>query len=107
MLLITPPDGETRRGLYKALRLPVECSVQMAAVTLGNGSQVISSDTVPFTLWCAARYLHDYQEALWTTVAGYGDRDTTCAIVGGIVNLSTDATSIPAEWRDAREPLFL
>ncbi|EEF61878.1 ADP-ribosylation/crystallin J1 [Pedosphaera parvula Ellin514] len=79
----------------------------MAAVTLGNGSQVISSDTVPFTLWCAARYLHDYQEALWTTVAGYGDRDTTCAIVGGIVNLSTDATSIPAEWRDAREPLFL
>jgi len=100
------PDGETRRGLYKALRLPAECSVEMAAITLGNGSQVISSDTVPFTLWCAARHLHDYQEALWTTVAGYGDRDTTCAIVGGIVALNAGAASIPAEWREAREPLL-
>jgi ADP-ribosylglycohydrolase len=77
----------------------------MAAVTLGNGSQVISSDTVPFTLWCAARHLKDYQEALWTTVAGYGDRDTTCAIVGGIVALSSGPGSIPEEWRQAREHL--
>ncbi len=62
------------------------------------------SDTVPFTMWCAARHLHDYEQAMWTTVSGLGDRDTTCAIIGGIVALSPLAT-IPATWQAAREPL--
>jgi ADP-ribosylglycohydrolase len=72
---------------------------------LGNGSQVVCHDTVPFCLWCAARHLDDYQAALWTTVEGLGDRDTTCAIVGAIVALSAGAESIPAQWHAAREPL--
>jgi hypothetical protein len=54
---------------------------------LGNGTNVTSQDTVPFALWCAARHLHDYEEALWTIVAGLGDRDTTCGIVGIIIAL--------------------
>jgi ADP-ribosylglycohydrolase len=72
---------------------------------LGSGYRVIASDTVPFALWCAARHLDDYAEALWATVAGLGDRDTTCAIVGGIVALSAGRASIPADWLAAREPL--
>ena len=72
---------------------------------LGTGQRVISSDTVPFALWCAARHLASYAEALWTTVAGLGDRDTTCAIVGGIVSLSAGAASIPEEWSSATEAL--
>ena len=39
------------------------------------------------------------------TVSGFGDRDTTCAIVGGIVLLATGRTAIPDEWRAAREPV--
>ena len=74
---------------------------------LGTGSKVTAADTVPFSLWCAARHLGDYEEALWTTVSGLGDRDTTCAIVGGIVALSCDPTVIPAAWFAAREPLAL
>ena len=31
--------------------------------------------------------------------------DTTCAIVGGIVVLSSGADSIPPRWTAAREPL--
>ena len=98
------PDGETRAGIEQAARLPLSYDVRTAASALGNGTRVISQDTVPFTLWCAARHLGDYEEALWTTVAGLGDRDTTCAIVGGIVALGAD-TVIPPGWLASREPL--
>ena len=46
-----------------------------------------------------------FSEAMWLTVAGLGDRDTTCAIVGGIVAAKTGKSEIPAEWRARREPL--
>ena len=45
------------------------------------------------------------EEALWSTGAGMGDRDTTCAIVGGIVALSAGREPIPRAWLSAREPL--
>ena len=73
------------------------------AISLGNGSRVTAPDTVPFALWCAARHADDFEEAMWTTVAGLGDRDTTCAIAGGIV--AAGGASIPAQWLEAREPL--
>lgn len=100
----TPP-GETRSGLEQALALPLDESVQTAANLLGSGLRATSPDTVPFTLWCAARHIDHFEEAMWTTVAGLGDRDTTCAIVGGVVVLATGKWSIPEEWMDAREPL--
>jgi diguanylate cyclase (GGDEF)-like protein len=58
---------------------------------------------VPFALWCAAHHLEDYQEALWCAVSGSGSRDTTCAIVGGIVALSSGM--VPEDWTACREPL--
>ncbi len=100
----TPP-GATRRGLEKARALPREASPMAAAKELGSGAQVISEDTVPFSVWCAARHLDSYEEALWSTVSGMGDRDTTCAIVGGIVALSAGRESIPVAWLAARERL--
>jgi ADP-ribosylglycohydrolase len=99
------PTGETRRGTEQALRLPVDGSPVTAARLLGSGLRVTSPDTVPFTLWCAERHLDDFEEAMWNTVAGLGDRDTTCAIVGGIVALAAGRPSLPAEWLQAREPL--
>jgi ADP-ribosylglycohydrolase len=67
--------------------------------------KVSAQDTVPFCLWCAAKHLDNYEEALWATVSGLGDRDTTCAIVGGIVACYTGAEGIPSNWLAAREPL--
>ncbi|MEW6303025.1 MAG: ADP-ribosylglycohydrolase family protein [Verrucomicrobiota bacterium] len=99
------PSGVTRAGIQKALSLSLEQPVRAAASTLGNGSAVISSDTIPFALWCAARHLHNFIEAMWTTVSGLGDRDTNCAIVGGIVAPSVGREGIPRDWLDAREPL--
>jgi len=98
------PDGATRSGIERAARVSHSTHVRNAASTLGNGSRVISSDTVPYCMWCIARHLGHYEEAMWATVSGLGDRDTTCAIVGGVVALHPDA-AIPKEWSDAREPL--
>lgn len=101
------PQTETYWRLKKALTLPLEMSARTAALILGNGSQVISSDTVPFCLWCACRHHDDFPEALWSAVSVYGDMDTNCAIVGGIVALATGRNGIPPDWLQAREPLNL
>jgi ADP-ribosylglycohydrolase len=98
----TPP-GLTHDGLERAQALSVDAEIPHAAETLGNGSRVLSWDTVPFSIWCAARHLDDFEEAMWTTVAGLGDRDTTCAIVGGIV--AAGGAAIPAHFLAAREAL--
>ena len=79
--------------------------MRAAASILGNGSMVTAQDTVPFALWSAACHLNDYEEALWATVSGLGDRDTTCAMVGGVVVMYTGVRSIPKEWLDCREPI--
>jgi ADP-ribosylglycohydrolase len=61
--------------------------------------------TVPFTVWCAARHLHNYEEAVWAAASAAGDIDTICAIVGGVVALGCGPGSVPAIWLEAREQL--
>jgi ADP-ribosylglycohydrolase len=99
------PDSEVRAKLILARDLEETASVQSAVAVLGNGTLVSAQDTVPFALWCAAQHLDNYAEALWLTVSGLGDRDTNCAIVGGIVVLSAGGESIPTKWLQTREPL--
>jgi len=99
------PQTETYHELLRALDVPFDTEPLAAGQILGNGSRAISSDTVPFCLWCAARHANSYTDALWATVSGLGDRDTNCAIVGGIVALSAGRDNIPSEWLNAREPL--
>src|SRR5579862_2691877 len=97
------PKGPTRDGIYRAAQLAPDASTMLAASALGTGDRVTSADTVPFALWCAFRFRHDFEEAVWQTVSGLGDRDTTCAIVGGMVALATGPSGIPGEWLQARE----
>ncbi len=100
------PDGDTRGGLQKAARLRAQgVSLTTAAEVLGTGYRVISSDTVPFALLCASLHLDNFAEAMWTTVTGLGDRDTTCAIAGGVVAMAVGRAGLPASWLAAREPL--
>lgn len=100
------PRTETWWRLKKALTLPLEMSPRTVALILGNGSQVISSDTVPFCLWCVCRHPDDYKEALWSAVSVHGDMDTNCAIAGSLVALGAGYNGIPADWLAAREPLL-
>jgi ADP-ribosylglycohydrolase len=95
------PDCRTREGIERATELPSE-DPSRAAAELGSGWQVSAFDTVPFCLWAVAHHGTDFEDALWITVAGGGDMDTTCAIVGGIVAL---VTGVPEDWHTRREPL--
>ena len=97
------PKGLTRDGIEDARRLPEDIDVVAAAKVLGNGSGVSAQDTVPLCLWIASRHKSDYEAALWETVAALGDRDTTCAIVGGMI--AAGGAEIPEEWLRLREGL--
>lgn len=99
------PESNVRGCLVRARDFRADITVGDVAATLGSGQQISAQDTVPFALWCAGRSLASYEEALWATVSGLGDRDTTCAIVGGIVALATGAEGIPGEWLASREAL--
>jgi ADP-ribosylglycohydrolase len=101
------PRTLTYVQLKRASRVPLNSSPEAAVARLGNGFHAIASDTVPFCLWCAARHAGNYAEALWTAVSVGGDIDTNCAIIGGIVALSTGREGIPAEWLKAREQINL
>lgn len=99
------PESEVRNRIRQARDMAADASVEFAVSVLGNGTQVSAQDTVPFALWCAGKHLANFEEALWLTVSGLGDRDTTCAIVGGIVASYTGVEGIPRLWLNMREPL--
>jgi len=96
------PESLTRRRTEMALDIPPD-RLYEAVRELGSGNEVTAQDTVPFCVWCAAYHLDNFVDALWWTVKGLGDRDTTCAIVGGIVALS--AHVVPSPWVERRESL--
>lgn len=96
--------GVIAEGVWRARDLG-DVTPQEAAAVLGSGRRVLAEDTVPFALWCADRHLGAFEEALWATVAGLGDRDTTCAIVGGIAACAGTIDDLPPTWRARREAL--
>lgn len=103
-------EGQLWRGIARARRL-LGRSVGEAAYELGNGSRVTAQDTVPFALWVAATYLHDYPAAITACVEAGGDVDTTAAIAGGVVAAYTGigdrpgVVGVPAAWIASRAPL--
>ncbi len=101
----TPESSEVYDRLERADDLEHHLEPSEVADELGSGQRVTAMDTVPFVVWCAAHYVDDVEEAMWQTVSGLGDRDTTSAMVGGIVALRTGRDAIPDEWRDRREAL--
>lgn len=104
-IIARTPESAVRRGLLEARDLPPDTTPYFAAIALGNGSHVTCPDTVPYCLWVASGHLRDWEEAFWQALGEAGDRDTVCAIVGGIVAASVGVEGIPAEWRALREPL--
>lgn len=113
-----PPDGEAllttvidlmpRSAVTAALRrardMMDDADAAAVAAVLGCGRRTRALDTVPFSLWAAARHLRRYEQAFWATVRAGGDMDTTCAIVGGIVAAQPDGVP-PPSWQERTEPL--
>ncbi|MFI8105778.1 ADP-ribosylglycohydrolase family protein [Streptomyces sp. NPDC086023] len=99
------PESDVRSRLVVAAGFPGRTSVRHAASVLGSGTLLSAQDTVPFALWAAAGSPDDLAAALWLTVGGWGDRDTTCAIAGGVVAARTGTGGVPASWLRAREEI--
>jgi len=99
------PASEVRSRLVRAQSLEQVASLDHAIALLGNGTMISAQDTVPYALWCCAQSLDDYPAALWLAADAGGDRDTLCAIVGGIVACFVGTQGIPADWLECREAL--
>lgn len=98
------PRSAVHTGIGRARDLLDYADVSTVAAVLGCGRRTSAQDTVPFTLWAAARHLGDYERAFWTTARAGGDVDTTCAIVGGIVASRPDGEP-PSAWTRRTEAL--
>ena len=93
--------GGVRSGIESAIELR-GCAPKLAASRLGTGLPPTTFNTVPWCLWVVDNYGHDFEDALWVTLSGAGDRDTTCAIVAGILG---GRLQPPAAWLKETEAL--
>jgi ADP-ribosylglycohydrolase len=97
------PDTDTSSKIRKSLSVPYSYRIDTVKTILGNGSKIMTQDTVPFSIWCAAHNLDHFENALWKAVSILGDRDTIGAIVGGICILSSKPEAIPVHWMNSVE----
>jgi ADP-ribosylglycohydrolase len=105
VILKAVPAGELNNKLQVAASLTRDTTTEQAAKMLGCGWDVSAIDTVPFALWCAIKYLDNFEEALWQTISVGGDADTTGAMVGGIVASYGGQSCIPQAWIERCEAL--
>ncbi len=92
------PDSDTKSKIKKSNSIPYSYNIETVKSILGNGSKIMAQDTIPFAIWCASNNLGNFEESIWKAVSILGDRDTICAIVGGITIMSTEEVNIPKEW---------
>ncbi|WP_295212063.1 ADP-ribosylglycohydrolase family protein [uncultured Chryseobacterium sp.] len=90
-------DSDMKSKLNKCLYLDGNPSTELLVKTLGNETGMTAQDTVPLVIWMLSRYRHNLEECLWNTVSALGDRDTTCAMAGGVSILCCEENTIP-EW---------
>ncbi len=90
-------DSDMKSKLNKCLYLDGNPSMELLMKTLGNGTGMTAQDTVPLVIWMLSRYRYDIEECLWNTVSALGDRDTTCAMAGGVCILYCNENTIP-DW---------
>ncbi|GEN75565.1 hypothetical protein CHA01nite_13050 [Chryseobacterium hagamense] len=101
-------DSDMKSKLNKCLYLDGNPSKELLVKTLGNGTGMTAQDTVPLVIWMLSRYRYDLEECLWNTVSILGDRDTTCAMAGGVSILCCKENTIPGwastieNWKKSR-----
>ena len=96
------PESRVHNAIKQIINIPADDLDGCLKYLSGDQFGTVQT-AVPFALWCAAQHLDDFKAALWLAVSGLGIRDTTCAIVGGIVALSCG--QVPDDWTACREPL--
>ena len=77
------PEGITKSRLNIGNADSFRC-FNDAMRELGQWSE-ISRTILSICMWSAAYHLDNYEAALWWTVKGLGDLDTTCAMLGALL----------------------
>ncbi|MEL6408282.1 MAG: ADP-ribosylglycohydrolase family protein [Chloroflexota bacterium] len=99
------PDSRVKDKLIDACNLASDCTSKQAAKQLGSGWDVLTTDTVPYALWCAVKHVNSFEDAMWEAIRVGGDTDTVAAIVGGIVASHIGLNYLPKSWVERCEPL--
>lgn len=92
------PDCDTKSKISKSKDVSYNYQIETVKSILGNGINMTAQDTVPFAIWCTAYNLENFEEGLWKAVSILGDRDTICAMVGGMSIMSSSEKNIPDTW---------
>jgi len=107
-LLRIVPAGQVSTGIEKAKDLPMNMPIGKVIEILGNGTHVTCQDTVPLCCYLAIKHLGTgkvedmYEKAIIETSMAFGDVDTNCAIVGGIVGI---VSPVPKKWSRFCQPM--
>ena len=108
-LLRRVPEGQVRNGIDKASKMGYDIPIGKVIEILGNGTHVTCQDTVPLCCYLAIKHLDQnaglsdmYEKAIIETSMAFGDVDTNCAIVGGIVGI---ANHPPEKWSQFCQPM--
>jgi len=97
------PESDLKYKLIKIKHLPESYHIRTIVSALGNGTKMTAQDTVPFAIWNVYHFMSNFKDCLWSTVSGLGDRDTTCAIAGGIAIMFSESRHIPKIWCNSVE----
>lgn len=107
-LLRNVPKGQVWDGINKASELSLDTPISKLIEILGNGTHVTCQDTVPLCVFLTIRALTQYQrDVMYETVMietckCFGDVDTNCAIVGGMIGIISPP---PEKWEKYCQPM--
>lgn len=102
------PSGKVYDGIVKASELPFNMPLIKVIEIIGNGTHVTCQDTVPLCVYLTIRGFFSYkleeyyENTLIDTCKCFGDVDTNCAIVGGLVGIVNPP---PAKWIRYCQPM--
>lgn len=101
--------GQVWDGINKAKDLPYDMPIGKVIQILGNGTHVTCQDTVPLCCYLAIKHLalnrastEMYEKAIIEMSMAFGDVDTNCAIVGGILGVVCPP---PVKWSQFCTPM--
>ena len=107
-LLEDIPKGQVWDGIKRASVLPFDTPLTKLMEVLGNGTHVTCQDTVPLCVFLTIRALCQYkveemyEKVIMETCMCFGDVDTNCAIVGGMIGIISPP---PEKWIRYCQPM--
>lgn len=107
-LLRCTPEGQVRQGIEKAQSLKFDLPIGKVIEVLGNGTHVTCQDTVPLCCYLTIKHLsldkieEMYEKAIIEASMAFGDVDTNCAIIGGMLGVVSPP---PDKWKRFCQPM--